>query len=285
MSHGNGFAIDMYYPLWSRFLEDCDVVVFDLRNHGWNRVGDIARHHVPQIVRDVESVAGEVRRRFGDKPTLGVYHSLSSLSACLSESRGEGYAGLFLLDPPVCKPGQSYTEFDAASERAARLTRRRQVRFESLDQCVELLDFVRTYRKTVPGTTELVARTTLRSDDAGSGVVLRCPRDYEARIIEYLTAFAVLVDFAGMRCPVRVLGADPTLPYSFLPSFDLGAMMACDYDFVPETSHMLFVEQPESCAEHIRRFAADCGLRIRTPHEPFPMSVNESGSKTSRGLK
>ena len=36
MSHGDGLAIDLYYPSWSLLLDDFDVIVFDLRNHGAN---------------------------------------------------------------------------------------------------------------------------------------------------------------------------------------------------------------------------------------------------------
>ena len=261
MSHGNGFAVDMYYPLWGRFLRDFDVVVFDLRNHGWNPVGDIDRHDVPQFARDIEVVRREVGRRFGGKPTVGVYHSVSALSVCLSESRGEGYDGLFLLDPPVCKPGRTYEELDAAAERGARTTRRREVGFESLAQFVELLEFSIQFRKVVDGVPELVASATLRPD--GDRFVLRCPREYEARVVEYLTVFAVAVDFTQMRCPVQVLGADPTAPYSYLPSFQLDAIMACNYDFLPDATHMLFVERPGYCADRIREFVAECG--IKTP--------------------
>ena len=259
MSHGNGFAMDMYYPLWRRFLDDFDVVAFDLRNHGWNPVGDIARHNIPQFTRDIEVIRREVEQRFGEKPTVGVYHSVSALSICLSESRGEGYAGLFLLDPPVCKPGKTYEELDAAAERAARMTRRREVRFESRAQFVELLGFALNFRNAVDGVRELAADATLRPD-GDNGFALRCPPEYEARVVEYLTVFAVLVDFTAMRCPVQVLGADPTIPYSYLPSFQLDAIMACNYDFVPEASHMLFVERPRYCADRVLEFVAECAI-------------------------
>ena len=39
ISHGNGFAADAYYPFWSLLTDRFDVVLHDLRNHGWNPVG------------------------------------------------------------------------------------------------------------------------------------------------------------------------------------------------------------------------------------------------------
>ena len=173
-SHGNGLAVDLYYPFWGRFLRDFDVVAFDLRNHGWNPVGEIGSHNVPQFASDMDAIRREVERRFGKKPTVGVYHSVSAISACLSESRGEGYAGLFLLDPPACRPGRTQEELDAAAVRCARATGRREARFESLAQFVELLEFSPNFRHVVDGVRELAASATLRPDGDG-GFVLRCP--------------------------------------------------------------------------------------------------------------
>ena len=43
LCHGNGLAIDLYYPFWSLLTEEFDVIVHDLRNHGWNTVGSQER--------------------------------------------------------------------------------------------------------------------------------------------------------------------------------------------------------------------------------------------------
>ena len=260
VSHGNGLAVDLYYPLWGRFLDAFEVVVFDVRNHGWNPVGDIAGHNIPRLIEDFEVIPREVARRFGTKPTVGLYHSLSALVACLSASRGEEYAGLFLLDPPICAPGISYEQFQAAIDLIVRRTRRREVRFESLKQCAELFRWAPTYRGTVDGACQLAARTTLRWDSEARGFVLRCPRSYEALIIDYCSVYAVLVNFEELRCPVRVLGADPTLDYTYLPSFRLDEMMACSYDFVPDTTHLLFLEKPDACAAQLVEFLEDVGF-------------------------
>ena len=99
-----------------------------------------------------------------------------------------------------------------------------------------------------------MARTTLRKSPDGQGYELRCPREYEAQIIEYARTFAVLVDFDTFRCPIKVLGADPTLPYSYLPTLDLSDVLSVDYDFLPETTHFLQLEQPQQCAAVLREF-------------------------------
>ena len=83
---------------------------------------------------------------------------------------------------------------------------------------------------------------------------MRCPREYEAQLVDYARTFAVLVDFETLRCPVKVLGADPTLPYSYLPTLDLSHILTVDYDFLPETTHLMQLEQPEECVAAMREF-------------------------------
>ena len=96
MSHGNGLAIDLYYPFWSLFLDDFDVIVFDLRNHGANPLGDLAQHTVPNLCRDLEVIGQTVDRAFGVRPRAGVYHSVSCLAAAITPSHAVSYAALVL---------------------------------------------------------------------------------------------------------------------------------------------------------------------------------------------
>ena len=60
---------------------------------------------------------------------------------------------------------------------------------------------------------------------------------------------AVASDVRSLSCPTKIIGADPTVPFSFLPSVDLGDVVALDYDFVPETTHFLQLEQPQACID------------------------------------
>ena len=52
LSHGNSLAIDLYYPFWSLFADAFDLVLYDLRNHGWNTPGPLRSHHVPTLIDD-----------------------------------------------------------------------------------------------------------------------------------------------------------------------------------------------------------------------------------------
>ena len=46
---------------------------------------------------------------------------------------------------------------------------------------------------------------------------------------------------------MKIVGSDPTVPFSFLPTVDLREILALDYDFVPDTTHLLQLEQPAEC--------------------------------------
>ena len=72
-SHGNGLAIDMYFPFWRHFLDRFEVIVYDVRNHGWNPPGDPARHTFPMFVFDNERVLDTLDRVLGPKPALGCF--------------------------------------------------------------------------------------------------------------------------------------------------------------------------------------------------------------------
>ena len=106
----------------------------------------------------------------------------------------------------------------------------------------------------MPGVRELMAATTLRRAADGQGYELRCPREYEAQIMDYVRSFAPLLDLSLLTCPTKVVGADPTLEYAYLPTFDLSHMLTVDYDFLPDATHFLQLEKPAECAAVLREF-------------------------------
>lgn len=259
LSHGNGMAIDLYYPFWSLLVDDFDLVMYDMRNHGWNRVSSLERHNVPTLVSDHDVILEEISRQWGEKPQAGVFHSVSALVTLLSPARGRYYSALVLYDPPLCKPGRSHREFEEAAVQAAGFARRRTDSFQRREDFSEVLPFLPVFRKLVPGAFDLMAMTTLRArgDD---GFELRCPKEYEAQIVDYASVYGVAVDFDSLECPVKVIGADPTLPFSYLPTLDLSDILSVDYDFLPEATHFLQLEKPSECASSLRQYLDDLGM-------------------------
>ena len=90
-----------------------------------------------------------------------------------------------------------------------------------------------------------------------TGYELCCPREYEAQVYEYFFVWAMTLDLDAVHCPIKVIGGDPTSPISFMPSMRLDRLVLTDYDFVPETSHLLQLEEPETCASFTLEFLRD----------------------------
>ena len=254
LSHGNGLAVDLYLPFWSLLADDFDIIVYDLRNHGWNETGPIENHNIPTFVKDHDLVMSTIDEHYGKKPRIGIFHSMSGLISLLSPVRGGDFAARVLLDPPLCRPGRSYEDFDIAATRTAAIARRRTDRFRGHDEFVELMSYFPLFRHVRPEVLDLMARTILRSEGSEGTYTLRCPRDYEAQIIDYAGSYSVLVDFTELASPTKVIGADPLVPYSYLPTLDLSDMLSVDYDFLPDATHFLPLEQPEECAAIVRDF-------------------------------
>ena len=264
ISHGNGLAVDLYYPFWSHFESDYEILVYDLRNHGWNEITHEDNHNIVTMVCDLDSILDEVSKKFGSKRSFGIYHSLSALVALLYPSQmfdgaltrgSSGFDGLILFDPPVYRsgPAENSIEFDQAVETLLRQTRKRTEKFSSHAQFVELFDFLPAFSRLVPGTLELMAQSTLRESKDG-GFELRCPREYEARLTRFGRTFAGQVNFDEIHHPTRVIGADPVLPYSHLPSVDLSGLTSIDFDFVVGATHYMQIERPELCAWYVDDF-------------------------------
>ena len=258
LSHGNGLAIDLYYPFWSLLADEFELIVYDLRNHGWNQPSAREHHNLPTMINDHDRVLEAVDRRYGAKTCVGVFHSLSTVIALLSFT--ERYSGLLLVDPPLCKPGASDEDFDAATERAAAMTRRRLERYRAEEDFADMLEYLPSFARVLPGVRQLMARTTLRPTADNTAYELRCPAELEAQVIEYIRSFAPLLDLDTLYCPTKVIGADPTLPYTYLPSFDLSQIAAVEYDFVVDATHLVQMEKPQECVLMLRDFLDRIGL-------------------------
>ena len=260
LSHGNGQSADGYYPFWSHLTERFDLFVYDLRSHGLNPVGAQETHNIGAFGDDCGGVLDAIGARFGEKPTIGVYHSVSALGALLHAQASDAFAALVLFDAPVCKPGLTPEEMGVRFERGAAGTRRRPDRFESREELAESLRRNPMYQRVRPGVPDLLAETVLRPAADGSGYELCCPKEYEAQAYDGAVRWCVQVDLDALRCPIKVIGSDPTTPFSFFPGVDLSELIQANYDFLPDTSHFLQLEEPEQCAALAIQFLEERGL-------------------------
>ena len=253
LSHGIGFAIDMYYPFWSLLLEKFELIIYDLRNHGcWNKVSALANHHVPAMVSDHDIINSAIDRHYGAKPKVGIFHSIGGVISLLSPSKGNAFVARALFDPPVCKPGRDLKTFEQTMKWQAAVLLRRRKFFQTRAEFIDKTRPDPRFRHVVAGTVELLAMTTLRARDGGYEFC--CPNEYEAQMVTYAGVYAEMVDLAVQLTPVKVIGADPTVPFSYLPSFDLSDITTVNYDFLPETTHLLQLEKPQECIAMLQAF-------------------------------
>ena len=262
LSCGLSFAVDTYWPYWSQLASDFDLVVYDLRSHGWNTVTPLRIHNLPTLVEDNCRVLDAVSTSFGAKPAVGMFHSLSAMVAMMHEQQSPTYAALVLFDPPIYPPGADLGDMEALCQGLSRRARRRQRHFESRQDFVTLLGRSSGFALVPPETRELFADTTLRPA-ADGGYELCCPPEHEGQIYEWYFGFSMqapeILDRIGI--PIKVIGSDPTVPFSFLPSTDLSTLTALDYDFIPNTTHLLQFEDPHRCVELTLQFLQAQGLR------------------------
>jgi pimeloyl-ACP methyl ester carboxylesterase len=105
LSHGNGLAIDGYYPFWGLLRDRYELILFDFRNHGQNPTHTFEHHNWPCFVRDLEQVFAAIQEHFGKKQTVGVFHSLSAVTATMqTQLHGVRWDPLVLFDPPYYPP-------------------------------------------------------------------------------------------------------------------------------------------------------------------------------------
>ena len=258
LSHGCGLAADMYLPYWSLLTDRVDLLIFDFRSHGWSSEGALASLNFSTFVEDYEAILRSIGQRFGERPAVGIFHSMSALTALLYQQKWGGFAGLVLFDPPVQPPGGSPEDMVYIAEHMSRVMRRRRDRFESHDDYIAYMDANPAYRRLRPGVSALMAETLLRPD--GEGYTLLCPKDHEAQIYEYFYGWSMQVDTKQVKCPIKVVGSDPTSSFTFMPSIDFDDMVRMNYDFLPDATHMLQLEEPERCVELTLQFLDEIEL-------------------------
>ena len=149
-----------------------------------------------------------------------------------------------------------------ACQQAVGRTRIRAHRFRSAKDFVELMSAQPAMTRVHPEAIRMMARATLRQS-AGGGVELRCPPEYEAKILASIPGFSRMVDPDALPLPVKVVGADPSLKHYFLPPCDLSRATSLDFEALPGTTHLAQVEKPEECARATVEFLGRVGFSRR----------------------
>jgi pimeloyl-ACP methyl ester carboxylesterase len=265
--HGNGFAVDAYYPFWAPLLRDFDIVLFDARNHGHNAPSDPAHHHYAQMARDIDRVIDGVGAALGPKTSVGIFHSMSGRSAMKHAVEiGWRWDALVLFDPPnVPPPGhRAYEAMARFENRLASWARGRRAHFADPGELAQEYLASRAAANWVEGAHDLMARSVLRRSDDGDGFVLVCAPALEASIYAEAMTLNLWPMASAYGGPVKLIGADPTLaggPPTGMANAALGAENGYDYVAIPGSGHLLQIEKPEACVAAVRDFLAARGIK------------------------
>jgi len=268
VSHGNGFAVDGYSPFWGPLAEQFEVIAFDVRNHGQNpraaSGGD--GHTYAQMTLDLERIVRAVGARFGRRPSVGVFHSLSARTAMKhAVELGFPWEALILFDPPnVPPPGHpAYEAMDIFERRLADWAMRRPDRFADPSELGRQYAETRAHSTWVPGAHALMARSVLRREETADGWVLCCPRELEASIYLQAMTMNLWPPSDAYGGPVKLIAADPDATGAPAPAFANRALaedFGYEYEAIPGTGHLLQIQKPEECRRAMLDFLDKLGL-------------------------
>ena len=215
VSHGNGFAVDAYYPFWSLLCDRFDVVIFDMRNHGRNDPSGADGHNYFRMSHDIGQVVETTEARLGSGPKVGVFHSMSSRAAMKHAVEVELDLGRARALRSAQRAPKDHALYPAMRSFELRLVEFAANRQEHFDEPAALATYYaesRAHQSWTEGAHDLMARSVLRRGYARTADwSLTCPPEYEASI--YLAALTMDLwpnskDYGG---PVKLIGADPGL--------------------------------------------------------------------------
>ncbi len=258
LSHGNGFAIGGYAKFWELLLPDYELCLFDLRNHGGNRLTPLPAHNLSAMASDHAAVRAAIERAFGPRRTIGLFHSISSIAAIRAALDNDlHWDGLILYDPPLIAPeGNPLRAMNRDLDgMLSDFALKRQHYFQSIDELAQHYR-QRPGRNWVQGAEFDMASATLGSASQG-GYELCCPGEYEAKIYSENAGYESFEALARINQTAFLICADPQAPRALPPAFS-GAQAAAQYRLpyvsIPGAGHMLQIENPAAAAHRTCEF-------------------------------
>lgn len=259
MSHGNGLGINGYEEFWRRILPWAEVVMFDFRNHGMNPPAPSSPlNNWEHFISDMDEVLAAIDRRFGPKPTYGVFHSMSAVTCLIHAStHATNWKGLVLFEPPaVPSSGQEREDTLSIHRELSARTRKRKTEFQRVEQLSQSFARLLMFQRMPDHARHQLAAATLRPMAQG-GYRLCCPPDFEADTFNIGELKPHWDGFSAIRCPVLILSSeeqDSDMPILSRISIRLAKEFGFDIVLLPETAHLLMLDQAERCAELTRSF-------------------------------
>ena len=262
MAHGNGFAIDAYYPFWRLLAGRYDLAIYDQRNHGRNPRHDVERHDIPAFVADMDRLIDLIPAHFGARPTVGVFHSISAVTAIRHAlDYGWRWDALALFDPPLIpSPGHRAHEVARNFELGlADWAASRPNRFPGPMDLAARFARSKSLARWVEGGHALMARSITREDPDSGDYVLSCPREGESRVYRTNAGLDLCPRLGELSGPLAFISSDPDAPGALAPG-KVGRAMKEDHGIewtpIGNTSHLLQIERPDACHAALEAFLA-----------------------------
>ncbi len=258
VSHGVGFAVDGFAPMWCHLESDCDLILVDLRGHGRNPPVAPESVRGPQIISDMKAALRGIQNEWGEKSLWGLLHSYSGLTALRLESTEPGwFAGLILMEPPAMPPPDhpAFPGFDKGRLALAERSLKRQAVFTSIDDLVAKYTSRDQFSRFAPGAARALAESLLVPDD--DGWRLACSPEVEARFYATNEDDGLWQRLHHVTCPVMVLAGGDDMRDGVPPALtarDLARIGGFDLVEVAGTTHMMVLERPRFVAKLARTF-------------------------------
>jgi len=267
LAHGNGFATDAYFPFWQLFTDDYELVLYDQRNHGHNpRHKDMSHHDVSFFVRDMDTVFDSATKSFGQKPTAGLFHSISAVTAIWHAiKKGWRWDALILFDPPlVPSPGHPLNEIAKNFElMLSDWSKTRPARFSSPGALADQFAKSKSLSRWVPGSHDLMARSILREASDNGDWELCCPPEAESQVYKTNSGLDLCPQFGTLTGPLKVIASDPHDPNVRAPglvNLSLHEEFGHPYEAIQGATHMVQIEKPEASANIVKDFFKEVGF-------------------------
>lgn len=265
LSHGNGFAIDGYYPFWGPLGADYELVVFDQRHHGWNDPVEGETLRYAWLARDLDKIWEGVTEELGAKPSVAAFHSMSGRASMKHAIEiNWRWDALVLFDPPnIPEPGHPvYDVMIPFENRLAEWAEGRRDTFASPQEMSDEYRGLRVHADWVDAGYDLMGRAILKEQDDGAWK-LAFPGKLEAQM--YLENIPMnlwpkAVDFGG---PVKLIAADHTVERpgaTAIANKSLSEEGGYDTTVIPKGSHMLQMSYPDACRDAMLEFLGRHGL-------------------------
>ena len=136
-------------------------------------------------------------------------------------------------------------------------------RFSDPDELADVFRNLHRFRRLRKGVAELNARSTLRFDSTSGAWQLCCPGPVEANLYTEVAALPIWEKVGPTPRPLLIIGSDPE-PDDAAKTARCCALFCetrgIDYRFVPDTSHLLQLEEPEQCFNLFNDFLATSGI-------------------------